>query len=99
MDPEIVRLRPINGVQEGAEVLGCVARPALAHPSGRVSASTGPRQTVPHDPRRSDELVALNTAFDALLEFHQRTGRLPGASPRAAFATPPPVYGFAHCPA
>jgi hypothetical protein len=35
-----------------------------------------------HDPRHSDELVALNTAFDELIEFHRRTGRLPGASSR-----------------
>ena len=33
-----------------------------------------------HDPRQSDELVALNTAFDEIVEFHRRTGRLPGAA-------------------
>lgn len=34
------------------------------------------------DARQSDELVALNTAFEEILDFHRRTGRLPGAAQR-----------------
>ena len=49
-----------------------------------------PDRQAARDDARAEQLVALNAAFDELLEFHRRTGRLPGEKPirTAALAQP-----------